>query len=537
MNESAPSPSDSICPRCGLKIGQVGSFTYWIFKDDRCQCPGAGSGQSGGQNSGHASPISEPPRKHVLNNRYELVECVGKGAMGFVYKGIDLTNGDLVALKIMRPELAANELAVKRLMREVAVVSSLSNSHLGQVHGYGQEKDGAPYLVMEFVEGQNLAEIIKEEGKLKVARALDIFIQICSGLMCAHTNGIIHRDLKPSNVIIQEKQNGQDRAAIVDFGFARLLSDAAETVRLTQQGEAFGSPAYMSPEQCLGEELDVRSDIYSFGCLMYETLTGSPPLVGENVLSTVAKQVRETPVSMRSHNPMIPEAIDDLVMKCLSKEPVLRYQKASDLRIDLEKIKSGDYVNVSAKRPNVVAKSEKTQDSKALRSTEDGYRKFASMAGIVLLTAVLVGGITGGVVWFIMQGSGSQKASGTSGPVLTAPVARSNVLAPAAPGVAASSSSAASPPAASAAPPSTVEAGKRVSASPRQPAGQQTRYNALRSPATQSKVSTGNVSHPKPAVHVSSSARHTVVTPRKAPRMVETNSAGWAQLKELRVHK
>ncbi len=162
--------------------------------------------------------------------------------------------------------------------------------------------------------------------------------------MCAHANGIIHHDLKPSNVIVQRKQSGQDRAVIVDFGFAGILRDATDTVRLTQEGEAFGSPAYMSPEQCLGEELDVRSDIYSFGCLMYETLTGAPPLVGDNVLATMAKQVRETPVSMRSHDPAISEDIDDIVLKCLSKEPVLRYQKTSDLRADLEKLTQGGYV-------------------------------------------------------------------------------------------------------------------------------------------------------------------------------------------------
>lgn len=518
MSESAQASSDSICPRCGLKIGQVGSFTYWIFKDDRCQCPGVVPGQAG---AAAPKPI-DPPPKHVLNNRYELVECVGKGAMGFVYRGIDLTNGDVVALKIMRPELAQNELAVKRLMREVAVVSSLSNSHLGQVHGYGQEKDGAPYLVMEFVEGQNLAEIIQAEGKLKMARALDIFIQICSGLMCAHTNGIIHRDLKPSNVIIQSKQSGQERAAIVDFGFARLLSDAAETVRLTQQGEAFGSPAYMSPEQCLGEELDVRSDIYSLGCLMYETLTGTPPLVGENVLSTVAKQVRETPMPMRSHNPTLPEAIDDLVMKCLSKEPVLRYQKASDLRIDLEKIKSGDYVNVSAKRPNVAAKSEKSQESKALRSTEDGYRKFASLAGIVLLAAVIVGGITGGVVWFVMQSSGSQKAATvqTAPSVQESPSAQSATSRLVAPSKAVTTIEQTKP-------------GETVSSD--QSSSRVKQSTTLK--ISRTKSSAIGVSHPKPPAHAATVARHSVAAPKRVVHNEATNSAGWAQLKELRVHK
>lgn len=325
--------------------------------------------------------------------------------MGYVYKGLDVTNGQYVALKLMRPELSQNQLAVKRLMREVAVVSSLSHSNLGLVHGYGQEKDGLPYLVMDFVEGQDLADIIKNEGQLKLARALEIFIQIAAGLDCAHLNGVIHRDIKPSNVIVQPKQNGQERAVIVDFGFARILRDANDSLRLTQEGEAFGSPAYMSPEQCMGEPLDARSDIYSFGCLMYEALTGAPPLVGENVLATVAKQVREKPVSMRAHDHTVPEEIDEIVMKCLAKEPVLRYQKASDLRLDLDKLRHGQYVNASSKRAQKHGKPEvQPVDSQALRGTESIYQqRVAVLIAWVLLAAVLIGGMTGGIVWLVLQ--------------------------------------------------------------------------------------------------------------------------------------
>lgn len=505
MNESAPLSSESLCQRCGLRIGQVGSFTYWIFKDDRCQCAAASS-EPGAQ----SQVVSAAPLKQILNDRYELIDCVGRGAMGFVYKGVDLTNGQTVALKIMRPELAENQLAVKRLMREVAVVSSLSNSNLGHVHGYGQEKSGAPYLVMDFVEGQNLAEVIKNEGNLKIGRALEIFLQISSGLMCAHANGIIHRDLKPSNVIVQHKENGQDRAVIVDFGFARILRDATDTVRLTQEGEAFGSPAYMSPEQCLGEELDVRSDIYSFGCLMYETLTGAPPLVGDNVLATVAKQVRETVVSMRAHDAAISEEIDELVLKCLSKEPVLRYQKASDLRADLEKIKQGGYVTSSAKRARKSSKSEKQSgDSQSLRNTEDGYRKFVSLAALVMLAAVIIGGITGGVVWFVMQQqSGAER-------VVRSPVNPSENA------VARPSSSTQEKPSVR---PVTVV----------QPAVQQT-YPSPPKTAVHKTPIAGT--RQKPASQADSARRRVSANTRKTTHVTPSNSSGWAQLKTLREHK
>ncbi len=479
---------------------------------------------------------SAPPLKQILNDRYELIDCVGRGAMGFVYKATDQTNGEIVALKIMRPELAQNELAVKRLMREVAVVSSLSNTHLGQVHGYGQEKSGAPYLVMEFVEGQNLAEVIKRGGTLKAERAIEIFTQICSGLMCAHANGIIHRDLKPSNVIVQHKQSGQDRAVIVDFGFARILRDATDTVRLTQEGEAFGSPAYMSPEQCLGEELDVRSDIYSFGCLMYETLTGAPPLVGDNVLATVAKQVRETPVSMRSHDPAITEDIDDIVLKCLSKEPVLRYQKTSDLRADLEKIAQGGYVLSSAKRARKQAKVEKqSNDSQSLRNTEDSYRKVASLVAVVLLVAVLVGGITGGVVWYVMQQQvGTERTVQASGQ-------------PSAQTEAKTEKTAATPAAETDAKPEAKQyISKNENHQISQPSASHRslphtalkQVNAL--PSAKAKgitASASSVTREKRSSHADVAKRHSASSVRKSEPVITTNSSGWAQLKELRTHR
>jgi serine/threonine-protein kinase len=373
---------------------------------------------------------------------------------------------------------------------------------------------------MEFVEGPNLAEVIKSSGNLKVGHALEIFMQICSGLMCAHTNGIIHRDLKPSNVIVQHKQNGQDRAVIVDFGVARILRDATDTVRLTQEGEAFGSPAYMSPEQCLGEELDVRSDVYSLGCLMYEALTGAPPLVGDNVLATVAKQVRETPVSMRAHDSAISEDVDDLVLKCLSKEPLLRYQKASDLRIDLEKIKEGGYVNSSAKRGRKPAKGEKQSgDSQSLRNTEDSYRKVASLVVVVLLAAVLVGGITGGVVWFVMQ-----KQAGTE----------RTVQVPDNPGA----NGQAKPPSnAVEKPPVKIPTKSPIKpAIVSTPAMQQVNA-APPAKVTVHKPSSSTLTRQKPVSQADAAKHHTAANSRKPPHAQPSNSAGWDQLKTLRVHK
>lgn len=384
------SSPDSLCPRCGLSKRHRGSITFWIFQNECCQC-----------DSLRAETAVKDEGKHILNDRYELLECVGRGGIGFVYKARDLQDGEVVALKIMRPELSQSQSAVRRVMREVSIVSQMSHSNLGRVYGYGQERGGAPYLVMDFVDGPNLETLLKSSGSLKQSIAVDVFFQICSGLVCAHSHGIIHRDVKPSNIIINENSDGALRATIVDFGFARVLHDASVSAKLTKEGDVFGTPAYMSPEQCLGQEVDERSDIYSLGCLMYEVLLSTPPFSGENVLSVIARQIREEPRSLRQIDPTIREDIESVVMKCLSKEPVLRYQSATELRADLDKVKRGEPILV--KRTKKLSADKNAEAAKSLRTTEHVYRRLMSMVGAVALAAVIAGGIAGVAVWTMVQ--------------------------------------------------------------------------------------------------------------------------------------
>ncbi|CAN5739218.1 hypothetical protein BH10CYA1_BH10CYA1_34620 [soil metagenome] len=506
--ESAPGITpDRVCSQCGLTVGQRGSFTYWIFKDNRCQCDDTtharsiSAGQPGASVGGGARPAEQKgAEKLILNQRYELLQRVGQGGIGFVYKGRDVTNGNIVALKIMRPELARNELATKRVMREVEVVSRLSNANLGNVYGYGQEQDGAPYLVMEFIEGRNMEDLLQAEGKLKIGRAMEIFTQICCGLIGAHSNGIIHRDLKPSNVIINQVESGQDHATIVDFGFARLLREANDSLKLTQEGEVFGSPAYMSPEQCLGEELDVRSDIYSFGCLMYETLTGVAPLLGENVLATVAKQIRSTPSSMHSRDAAIPEDLDAIVLKCLSKEPLHRYQSVTDLRQDLEKVKRGGHIKATVKR---APSKDQNGERSSLRSTENAYGKMTSMVAIVLIAAIAIGIGTAGAFYIFLTKQGNSNAM--TPPATPATAAQSA-------GQSANAGDASTPPVLT--PPVATE------------------RNQVAAP-------------PQKSSHQNTDARHTTASPpRHAPRtrapqknLTQSKSGGWDELKGLRVYK
>jgi len=315
--------------------------------------------------------------KQVLNEQWELVECVGQGKTGFVYKGVDLSTGKPIGVKIIRPELVQGQAALERLQKEVETISNLSHSNLGQIYGYGGESDGAPYLIMEFVEGPSLTSIIKSEGKLHHQRALDIFIQICSGLACVHTSGIMHRDLRPSSVIVQRRESGQERIAIVDFGFAK------------------SDPTY-----------DVRSEIYSLGSLMYEALTGIPP----------AKE----PMPVRARNTNVPEEIDNIIMKCLSPEPMLRYHSASALRQDLDSVKHGALESIRAKsaRSNAPA-----ADKNSLRNIEGDQQKRAMLVGSMLAAFVMIAALIAGCAWFFTRPAAAPTETQTTAPKQVAPQA------------------------------------------------------------------------------------------------------------------
>ncbi len=212
------------------------------------------------------------------------------------------------------------------------------------MHDYGLTAEGAPYLVMDFVEGISLLDVLLRDGALNSALVLELFEQICDGLAYAHCEGVVHRDIKPSNIILTRTATGAPQIKIVDFGIAKIVSHDNGEHELTQTGEVFGSPMYMSPEQCEGQrELDARSDIYSVACVMYEALTGQPPFIGANAIQTMYKQINEAPSPMDGANRRlkIPQALENVVMRALEKKPSERHQSMEELRNDLQLIKSG----------------------------------------------------------------------------------------------------------------------------------------------------------------------------------------------------
>jgi serine/threonine protein kinase/tetratricopeptide (TPR) repeat protein len=280
----------------------------------------------------------------ILDGRYELIEPIGEGGMGTVYRAKDKVLNKEFAIKVLRNDLVADETAIRRFEQEAVIASGFTHVNILSVYGHGRTVDGAPYIVMDFLEGESLGQIISREGRLEPLRAINICMQICEALAHAHMQGLIHRDLKPSNIMLINNEQCTDMVKVLDFGIAKVMPSAnRETQNLTQTGELFGSPSYMSPEQCLGCNLDARSDVYSIGCLMYEMLTGKPPFVGKNPIQTVVKHLNEEAPALSRVAPKLgtPVGLESIIMRCLEKDAELRFQSMDQLRFDLHLIVTG----------------------------------------------------------------------------------------------------------------------------------------------------------------------------------------------------
>jgi serine/threonine protein kinase len=288
----------------------------------------------------HKADALSRPLPASISDRLELLERIGEGGMSTVYKARHLVMGKVFAVKILNPHLTAKPQSLLRFQQEAKAAASLSHPNVITVHDCGVH-DNHAFLIMDYLEGHSLGDVIDVQGKIPPERAIPIFIQTCDALGHAHLNSVIHRDLKPSNIMLVNDANHDDFVKIVDFGIAKLL-DASEMDEkghqsLTQTGDVFGSPLYMSPEQCTGQKLDKRSDIYSMGCLMYETLTGKPPLIGANVLETMHKQLNDTaaPIVDDKSQDKLLKRLDAIITKCLAKDRKARYQDMTELRNDL----------------------------------------------------------------------------------------------------------------------------------------------------------------------------------------------------------
>jgi serine/threonine protein kinase len=344
-----------VCAICGKKKsdGALGSMTSWIFQDRKCTCT-VEPEKTSKRNLRARNTIAPDHKKAerftaenkpdfgpVLSERFEVIEKLGEGGMGAVYKVKDKKINVVLAVKILHEELAKNQENVLRFEQEIKASINMTHPNLLAVYEQGIMPSGSPYLVMDFVEGQSLAYLIQNELFLHPHRALDIFIQIAEALEHAHNKGVIHRDIKPSNIIISKTEEGNDLVKLLDFGIAKILPTAGiDAQTLTQTGDIFGSPLYMSPEQCRGEQLDPRSDLYSLGCVMYEALTGLTPFESENPIKTIVGHLNSQPASIGKEL-CVSKDLEDVMLMCLEKDPANRFQSARQLINDLELIRSG----------------------------------------------------------------------------------------------------------------------------------------------------------------------------------------------------
>ncbi|HET8680745.1 MAG TPA: Stk1 family PASTA domain-containing Ser/Thr kinase [Micromonosporaceae bacterium] len=275
----------------------------------------------------------------LLGGRYQIGELLGYGGMAEVHRGRDLRLGRDVAVKMLRTDLARDETFQLRFRREAQNAASLNHPAIVAVYDTGEEiaptGEKLPFIVMEFVNGRTLKEVLAVEGRLMPRRALEITADICAALDFSHRHGIIHRDIKPGNVMLT--QNGQVK--VMDFGIARALASGATT--MTQTSAVIGTAQYLSPEQARGEAVDARSDVYATGCVVYELLTGHPPFVGDNPVSVAYQHVREDARPPSDSNRDVPPDIDAVVLKALAKNPMNRYQSAGEMRADLLRAASG----------------------------------------------------------------------------------------------------------------------------------------------------------------------------------------------------
>ncbi len=312
-------------------------------------------------------------RGETFAGRYEIIEELGRGGMGSVYRAEDTKVREEVALKLINPDVASDEQTIERFRNELKLARKIRHKNVCQMYDLG-EADGTYYITMEYVPGEDLKSFIKRSRRLSIGTAITIGKQICEGLAEAHKEGVVHRDLKPGNIMIDRDGN----ARIMDFGIARSIKSESMTV----PSMIFGTPEYMSPEQADAQGTDKRSDIYAFGVILYEMMTGQLPFTGDSAFSLVSKHKRETPDEPKDVNPDIPEDLNRLIVSCLDKDKEKRFQTVEQILNELVSIESA----VASTRAEKLSDEPPTQEK---RITKTGVKRIFIPALIVLSLAII----------------------------------------------------------------------------------------------------------------------------------------------------
>ena len=357
----------------------------------------------------------------LLDGRYQVDYVLGVGSMGIVYGARHAAVGKLVAVKVLRAHLASDAEAIQRFNAEATAATSIGNQHIVETFDFGRLADGAAYLVMEYLEGRSLAELIEGWSPLPLERITKIGVQIAEALNAAHLAGIVHRDLKPDNVFLCEREGDHDFVKILDFGIAKF---GVSQARLTQAGAVFGTPAYMSPEQALGKATDGRTDIYALGVMLYEMASGRVPFQGENAIAVLSLHANEEPEALSLRVPGVSPDLEAVVHKCLKKDTDARYGSMAELAADLARMASGLPVRAEARlgTPSVALPLPTAQeDVGTLPEIGLGSSPVSAPAPLSVgergvpwpLVLLLLIGVAGGMFWILRHRTPGAAASAT----------------------------------------------------------------------------------------------------------------------------
>lgn len=334
---------------------------------------------------------------NLLGNRYEIISQLGGGGMALVYKGRDTLLNRQVTVKMLRPEYTGDEEFVARFRKEAQAVAKLSHPNIVSVYDVGQEDD-THYIVMEYVEGRNLKQIIREQGKLPVHQAAEIARQICEGLQDAHENGIVHRDIKPHNILV----NDNGKVKVTDFGIAQMMS----SITLTNSGTIVGSVHYFSPEQAKGGSTGAKSDIYSVGVVLYEMVTGKVPFEGETPIAVALKHIQDEPVPPAKLNPQVSPELEQIILRAMEKDLTMRYKTAGDMARDLRKLAGGavddtrvmdadEFATRVMGGPLIITKDKREDEAEPVRKKKKRVRPMAKWVILAAILGLLAGAFYG----------------------------------------------------------------------------------------------------------------------------------------------
>ncbi|MBK7840893.1 MAG: serine/threonine protein kinase [Candidatus Obscuribacter sp.] len=336
---------------------------------------------------------TEPLVGTTLNERYCIESLIAAGGMGRVYRGMHTALLQPVAIKLLHSHLLTSPQAAERFFTEARAASKLRHPAIASVSDYGESESGEPYIVMDYIPGQPLSQKLHESGTLSAADCVRIAISVLSALNCCHAQNIIHRDLKPSNIILTDNPEDPFPAKLVDFGIAKLAREEGEAGRVTATGEIFGSPYYISPEQCQSNQIDGRTDIYALGCVLYECVSGQPPFSGRNLIEILMRQCSESAPPLLDLAPECPKYLSDIIHAMLEKSPDNRPATAEQVLSMIDKAEK-----LKGKTtPVLISKAEKNKsDARAKTETRvkaDAITSSITRVKIALsLTAIVIAG-------------------------------------------------------------------------------------------------------------------------------------------------